>query len=156
MKRKTMLLCVGAVLLSSWAVAQTRIKLPDIAPPSTPEDRLLVIAAGGGPGGVPILAVLRIDSASFVIDKTSTPWILRRAPGPSIVFIDQEVPGGLVDGANASFSLAGVPSTGSEQLFRNGLLMKRGFDYTIAGAGVTFLPGAIPQPGDTLMVFYRQ
>ena len=74
------------------------------------------------------------------------------APG----YIDNEVPGGLVDGANAAFSLANPPNpTASLALYRNGMLMKSGFDYTLAGNIVQFVTAATPQPGDTLLASYR-
>ncbi len=41
------------------------------------------------------------------------------------------------------------------QLFRNGLLMKQGADYSVSGANVTFYSASVPQPGDLLTAFYR-
>jgi hypothetical protein len=40
-------------------------------------------------------------------------------------------------------------------LFRNGLYLTPNFDYTLSGSTITFVPGAIPQPGDTLTASYR-
>jgi hypothetical protein len=70
-------------------------------------------------------------------------------------FFDAETPGGLVDGANTTFTLANPPSGSSLMLFRNGLYMKAGFDYTLSGATIQFVQGAIPQPLDTLVASYR-
>ncbi len=73
------------------------------------------------------------------------------------MFTDAEVPGGVVDGANATFTLANTPSpAGSLVLYRNGIAQKVAVDYTLTGATVQFLTGAIPQPGDTLLAWYRQ
>ena len=75
----------------------------------------------------------------------------------STTFVDQEVPGGLVDGANASFALANTPApSASLHLFRNGLLQKLGFDFTLSGSTVTFVSVAIPGPGDTILASYRR
>jgi hypothetical protein len=76
--------------------------------------------------------------------------------GGSVVFVDQEVPLGGVDGSNTQFTIVSTPApTTSLQLFRNGLLQKGGFDYTLTGANITFVSAATPQPGDTLVAYYR-
>jgi hypothetical protein len=38
----------------------------------------------------------------------------------------------------------------------NGVLLKQGVDYTLGPAGITFVPAAIPQPGDSLLVSFRR
>jgi hypothetical protein len=70
-------------------------------------------------------------------------------------YSDAETPGGIVDGVNDTFTLANLPSGTSLTLFRNGLYMTAGFDYNLTGASVQFVPGGIPQPGDTLIASYR-
>jgi hypothetical protein len=71
-------------------------------------------------------------------------------------FMDNDAPAGLVDGSNANFTLSGTPSpAGSLAVYRNGILMKSGQDYTLSGNAVQFVAGAVPQPGDTLLVSYR-
>jgi len=71
-------------------------------------------------------------------------------------YVDGEVPGGVVDGANATFSLAGLPApVTSLALYRNGMLQKAGFDYSLSGSTVVFITAATPQPGDTLLASYR-
>lgn len=74
---------------------------------------------------------------------------------PSAMFFDAETPAGLVDGTNDTFTLANPPSGSSLLLFRNGMNMKAGFDYSLNGSTVQFVPGAIPQPMDTLVANYR-
>ena len=61
-----------------------------------------------------------------------------------------------VDGANAHlrFRIRRVPPT-SLELFRNGIVQKPSVDYSLTGATVQFLTGAIPQSGDTLLAWYR-
>jgi len=74
--------------------------------------------------------------------------------GPN--FTDAEVPAGLVNGANASFTLSAVPApTSSLALYRNGVLQKAGQDYSLSGNTIQFLAGSTPQPGDTLLASYR-
>lgn len=71
-------------------------------------------------------------------------------------FIDGDAPAGIVDGANAVFTVSATPDpVGSLAVYRNGLLQKPGSDYTVSGRSVEFLPAAIPQPGDTLLASYR-
>jgi hypothetical protein len=40
-------------------------------------------------------------------------------------------------------------------LTRNGLIMKRGLDYTLAGKTVTFIAEQTPQVGDIILAWYR-
>src|ERR1700722_1776805 len=98
-----------------------------------------------------------IDAASgnlsdcLHVDGTSGP-----CNSASITFIDAEVPAGTVDGSNTAFPLANVPNpSASLELFRNGLLLTQGGDYTLSGNAITFLTGAAPQPSDVLSAFYR-
>lgn len=74
----------------------------------------------------------------------------------STTFIDGEMPSGTLDGTNASFVLANAPNPSSSlALFRNGLLLRQGGDYTLAANGITFQTGAVPQPTDVLAASYR-
>jgi hypothetical protein len=74
--------------------------------------------------------------------------------GPN--FTDAEVPAGVLDGANVSFTVSAVPiPTSSLALYRNGVLQKAGLDYNLSGNTLQFLAGATPQPGDTLLASYR-
>jgi hypothetical protein len=76
--------------------------------------------------------------------------------GGSASFVDGESPVGIVDGANTQFALSAVPDPpASLSAYRNGLLQKAGQDYTLSGQTLTFASAAAPQPGDTLLMFYR-
>lgn len=69
----------------------------------------------------------------------------------------REVPGGTVDGVNATFTLTSAPSpANSLQLYKDGLLQKEGAgnDFTLSGSTITFLAGNIPQTGDNLWAVY--
>ncbi len=74
----------------------------------------------------------------------------------------EEVPRGVIDGVNATFTLNFQPAPwGSIHLFRNGMRVQRNNDYTLGGSNhmqVIFSPSCnpscIPQPGDTLLADY--
>ncbi len=71
-------------------------------------------------------------------------------------FIDAEIPGGTLDGVNATFTLANIPNPStSTAVYRNGLLLKQTGDYNITTNSILFVTGAIPQPADSLLVSYR-
>jgi hypothetical protein len=72
-------------------------------------------------------------------------------------FVTREVPTGAVNGTNPTFTLANIPTVGTEQVFVNGILQNGGSnDYAISGATITFQTGAIPQNGDVVLVTYRK
>jgi uncharacterized protein YoxC len=78
------------------------------------------------------------------------------ASGSSAVFVDSEALSGTSDGVNTAFALANSPApTGSLTLFRNGLLMRNGIDFTLSGANITFAANSTPLAGDLLRAFYR-
>jgi len=71
-------------------------------------------------------------------------------------FSDNEVPAGLVNGSNTAFALAYPPSpAASLSLYRNGLFMRQGVDYSVTGNQLTFFVVATPQTGDLLVASYR-
>lgn len=73
------------------------------------------------------------------------------------VFVDFETPGGVVDGSNATFTLANPPTPATSlSLYRNGLMLQAGLDYNIQADGsILFVAAAVPQPGDVLVASYR-
>jgi hypothetical protein len=85
------------------------------------------------------------------VDGTSGPC---GSPQPG--FVDGETPAGAVDGANTTFSLAGAPAPlGSLTVYRNGILLGQGLDYTATGSTIQFVTVATPQPGDVVTASYR-
>jgi hypothetical protein len=71
-------------------------------------------------------------------------------------FADGEIPTGNVNGSNATFTLAYVPSPqGSLELYRNGLRMQAGTDYSLNSNAIVFVAAATPQVGDVLTANYR-
>lgn len=74
----------------------------------------------------------------------------------SSFLVDGEVPQGLISGINQVFSLTGTPvPPESLQVFRNGVLQRVGADYALSGNTIQFTIGAVPQPGDLLVAYYR-
>jgi len=71
--------------------------------------------------------------------------------------VRNETPAGAVDGVNDTFVLAAAPVAGSEQVYKNGLLMRvgAGNDYTIAASAVTFEADQAPSVGDIVLVSYE-
>jgi hypothetical protein len=89
------------------------------------------------------------------VDGSSAPCAAA-APAPGTTFVDGETPGGTVDGANLSFTLAAAPDpAASLRLYRNGMLQKLSLDFTLSGSAITFLGAAAPQGGDVLVASYR-
>jgi hypothetical protein len=73
-----------------------------------------------------------------------------------VTFSDAEVPGGVMNGTNASFTLAASPTpAASLQLFRNGSLLRMGTDYSLSANTITFSSTSIPNSGDKLVANYR-
>jgi len=70
----------------------------------------------------------------------------------SNTILQKEVPAGTINGVNATFTLSAIPT--SLILIVNGLVLTEGVDYTLSGSTITFLAGAIPQVGDSLLAYY--
>ena len=78
------------------------------------------------------------------------------AGGSFGVFQDAETPSGVINGVNVTFTLVAAPSpAASLVLTKNGIVQKSGADFTLSLSTITFLTGAEPQAGDTLLSWYR-
>lgn len=74
----------------------------------------------------------------------------------SASFVEGETPSGTIDGTNTTFSLAAAPNPPTSlRLFRNGLLLEEGVDYSLSGETITFVVASKPFSGDTLQASYR-
>ena len=71
-------------------------------------------------------------------------------------YVVREAPSGTPNGVLTTFTLAATPVAGKEEVYVNGILQNSGTgnDYTISGATITFLAGAIPQTNDVIRVTY--
>ncbi len=71
-------------------------------------------------------------------------------------FADGEMPSGTVNGANTTFTLVSTPSSAlTLTVYRNGVLLSNGVDYSLNGATITFVSSQAPQSGDVLQAYYR-
>jgi hypothetical protein len=105
-------------------------------------------------------SVAVVDDSGNIITAVGSPGQCVFVDGTSgdcvpPTFSDAETPGGIVDGTNNTLTLANTPLGMSLMLFRNGLYLTPGFDYTVSGSTITFATGAAPQAGDTLTASYR-
>ncbi len=76
--------------------------------------------------------------------------------GSSPSFVDGEIPTGLLNGSNLQFTLNNTPSPqASLQLYRNGIRLSSGVDFTLNSRTISFFYAATPQSGDALTVAYR-
>lgn len=90
-----------------------------------------------------ILGCYQLD-ASFTINNATTPPTITIAPGiisggTVVNFADEEVPSGSINGTNLLFTLANTPTAGTLKLYKNGIRLKRGLDYTLSVATITML-----------------
>ena len=108
-----------------------------------------VIVTGGAGGGGMTFTTTPADGQYIRWNATANAW-------QPVTFVDQETPAGTLDGTNTVFTLVNPPGpTAGLVLFRNGLVQMAGQDYTLAGSTITFVTAATPQPGDTLLAWYR-
>ena len=68
----------------------------------------------------------------------------------------REVPVGLIDGTNNTFTPSNNYILGSEQVFVNGILKNEGVDndYVADGIKIVFTSNAIPKSGDIVLISY--
>jgi len=104
-----------------------------------------------------------VDGSGLVESATGTATDCMHVDGSSgpcgtgaPTFVDGDIPTGIVDGSNGTFTLTAVPSPSTSlAVYRNGMLQKPSLDFTATGNTIQFLTGATPQPADTLLASYR-
>jgi hypothetical protein len=70
-------------------------------------------------------------------------------------FVDAETPSGAINGVNATYTLVQAPNPSTSlDVYRNGMRMDVGVDYTLSGNTITF-GSVVPQTGDVLLCSYR-
>lgn len=95
--------------------------------------------------------------AGFTLANDPNGVLTLSSSAPLVRVSSGEVPAGAIDGVNTTFTLANTPvNPAGVELWRNGLLLKQGTDYTITAGSptITFMVGSIPQVGDTLQASY--
>lgn len=92
-------------------------------------------------------------AASDAVNKGQLDAAIAGVSTPS--FTIGQVPTGLIDGANTTYTLTNAPTAGSLALYLNGQRLQAGAgnDYTLAGSTITTL--FAPATGDQLMADYR-
>lgn len=121
--------------------------------PYTPIAPTVLGANAGYIEGVPIAATPPADGQGLVYDAVAKTWKPGTVSGSGANFAGPETPTGAIDGVNAAFTLAHTPL--GLQLFRNLGLAVEGIAFSRVTNVVTFNAGYIPQPGDSLVAFYR-
>jgi hypothetical protein len=118
------------------------------------------VNANGG-GGIRTVAAL--TSATFTLITNGTAagsWDPGSTATPTGLtasnFVVRETPSGSVNGSNTAFVLTNTPTSGTEQVFLNGILQEPGAgnDYTISGGTITYLTA--PLSGDKIRVTYQK
>lgn len=71
---------------------------------------------------------------------------------PSSSAATVEVPAGSIDGTNDTFTLSKTPE--SLSLYLNGVRLRAGVGYSLAGSSITMAAGYIPQTGDSLVAVF--
>lgn len=82
-------------------------------------------------------------------------WIFHGGQFNSVQWINNEIPSGVIDGANAVFSLSQVPNpTSSLILSKDGQILYQGLGYSLNGQTITLVAPYIPNPTDALRAWY--
>lgn len=96
--------------------------------------------------------------AAFSTEQVLEPyrWIFHGGSQGAVTWINNETPVGTIDGSNAIFTIAAVPSpTSSLILTKNGQILYNTIGYTLSGSTITFNTIYIPQTGDSLRAWYQ-
>lgn len=107
-----------------------------------------VIHQGGGGTTLPSQSG---QAGKFLMtDGTHLMWVANSGAG---TWAFKESPSGAINGTNTVYTLVHTPVTGSEHVYRNGVLQEEGDDYTISGATITMVTAL--DTGEKLSVTYQ-
>lgn len=67
-------------------------------------------------------------------------------------FVFNETPTGDLDSVDVTYTLANTPTTGTVQVYKNGLRLTLTTDYSVSGSVITFV--VAPDPGDVIVADY--
>ncbi len=144
---------IGILAFGCAACAQTAINVKQIKCATSSQPQIVLVMPNTNTA-----TCVKLDTTSpnsFLLDTPNNTLRITVSVA-SVLFSDGETPAGVVDGINNTFSLAFAPNPAlSLDLARNGLHLKAGVDYTLAGGIITFLAGAMPSTGDILLATYR-
>ena len=113
------------------------------------DSRAAVINATGGIDGA-------LGNASDCVHVDGSAGTCGGSGSTTSAFVDAEVPAGTINGSNAQFTLAATPvSAASVAVWRNGLFLRSGVDFTVSARVVTFVGSSTPLVGDSILASYR-
>jgi hypothetical protein len=136
----------GTVTIGTITGLRTELDLRPAKGASYVASRAAVINSSGA-----IDAALGLPGDCLRVDGTTSP-----CGTGGLLFVDAETPAGTVNGINTAFMLSAAPvPVESLTLFRNGMLLRQGIDYTMSGNSVVLAPGTAPAVGDRLQAWYR-
>lgn len=140
-------LACGVILAADSApVAPTRIPLGMLAAPFSPVGSVLIVLPDGS------FRLAKLVGAAIVSDVNGLPIIqISSPPVTSSVYSAS-----LTKVSQYEHTMPESPKPGTERIYRNGLRLKLGADYTIEANRVTWLPNCDPQPGDIVQVDYEK
>jgi hypothetical protein len=104
----------------------------------------------------PTLAASATTDTTNAANITSGTLSAARLPSgiAAASWVDEETPLGTLDGLNTNFTLVNVPVPArSLHLYMNGLRLSSAGDYSLSGAGITFV--AAPHASSVLLADYR-
>jgi len=140
---------VGTGATDLWSASKISTELGDKLDNSGYTAQYILVASAGGD----MTAVAMSGDATIASDGSVT---VSSDFAKVADFVVREVPTGLIDGSNTSYTLANTPVAGSEEIYLNGLLQNvgAGNDYTISSGTITF--NSAPETGDIILVSYQK
>ena len=148
-------LIAGLSISQSTTQAQTKqptaIKVQQVACPTpTPTALFIPLSLINSITNAQNFSCVALDRSVFTLDTSTAPPTLRlTVPNVTAVFVDSEVPAGVMNGANTVFTLANTPKPGTLHLYWNGSRLSMAADYTLSANIITFTPAVTSPPGST-------
>ncbi len=108
-----------------------------------------------------LIAGTNIDITTQSNGAVLIEYVAGPAPPPSsdISFVDFEIPTGVMNGTNAIFTVANIPSPSSSlQVILRGSSLFNGYDYIVSGSTIEFLTASganVPKSGNAFFSHYR-
>ncbi len=83
-------------------------------------------------------------------------WIFHGGASGNVTWINNETPGGVINGSNTIFTLAQVPNPSSSVLLMlNGQCLFEGIGYVLSGQTITMQTGYVPSGTDQMRAWYQ-